>query len=470
MNKQHGRLNRRLFLAGSVATTSIGSSQSRSEAQAAMMPLRLSPPSLSNPTTIEVTDDLLDSSPKDPSGRRELRLGPGDYILKLPTDRPLTRKLQVSGSQDGRDITRTPRHIVIIGGAVHPALNYDPATMRLLDGSDYALYTRLGFSGATGGTFRMRVREAASEPYTAPIPWDATSDDILAALKAVPGVDEDGAFAVEGKSQGGPWKIVPGNNSKLGRPVLDLEGLQGTPIESARTYYWNAALDSLWLKFWSGTVHLEGLDLGGPNGGDGIQIMNPLRDARLQIANVRSVSNFPTFHNDWLHLDGAQMYNGPSQLLVENTELRSTGFNAFIYQPNTVKSPIPVENLYAPWLRNVWIRSIKDDANGRSRDDSTALFIADGTRSRAEALIPMKWDMENVYVSRESLLDGHHITDDEDKRYLSRSGYPGQEQPGLFLRARQPIKDRPNPGLKYVSPGYLPPAPINLVLTQPYSP
>jgi hypothetical protein len=300
--------NRRIILFGAAATAIPATSNRSAASGPDFVPtrLRLSPPQLSNPVTIEVTDELLGTSPRDPSGRRELQLGAGDFVLKLPTNRPLTRKLQINGAARGSDLKQVARNIVIIGGAVHPRINYTPTTMRLLDDSDYALYVNLGFTGATGGSFRIRVRETASEPYTAHLPWTANADDILTALRNIPGIDKDGVFTVAGSGVGGPWKIVPGANSKLGRPVLDTTQLEG-PITTSRTHFWHPALDSVWLKFWTGVVHLEGLDLGGAHGGDGIQVMNPFRDARLKITNTRSVSNFHTFHNDWQHLDGAQM-------------------------------------------------------------------------------------------------------------------------------------------------------------------
>lgn len=459
------KFNRRTIAIGLLATSTVNWRSSFAQAASSSSPLRLSPPTLSAPTVIKVTDALIDSSPKDPSGRPELQLGGGDYILELPTSEPLTRKLQINGAARGNDLNNVARHIVIIRGAVHPRLNYIPSTMRLLDDTDYALYTQLGFTGATGGTFRLRVRETASEPYTDPLPWNATASDVLAALRAVPGVDDDGVFTVTGPEDGGPWKIVPGNNSKLGRPILDINGLLGTPVALPRVNYWNPALDSLWLKYWTGTVHLEGLNLGGGNGGDGIQVLNPFGDARLQIANVKSVANFAVFHNDWQHLDGAQMYNGPSQLLMENVELTSTAFNSFIYQPNSSTSPRPVDNLYSPWLRNVWIRSIKDDRGGRVRDDSAALFVADQTSSASQAAVPLPWDMKKVYISRESRATGRQITDDPDIRYLSRSGFAGVEQTGMTFRAVQPASARPKSGLGYVSPGYLQPPPILLLPT-----
>lgn len=463
------KFNRRTIAGGLLAASTASWRPLFAQTPSSSSTLRLSPPPLSEPKVIKVTDALIDSSPKDPSGRPELQLGGGDYILELPTSQPLTRKLQINGAARGNDLNDVARHIVIIRGAVHPQLNYIPSTMRLLDDSDYALYTQIGFTGATGGKFRIRVRETASEPYTAPLPWNASASDILAALRSVPGVDEDGVFTVTGPEGGGPWKIVPGNNSKLGRPILDITDLLGAPVAMPRINYWNPVLDSLWLKFWTGTVHLEGVNLGGANGGDGIQVLNPFGDARLQIANVRCASNFAVFHNDWQHLDGAQMYNGPSQLLMENVELMSTAFNGFIYQPTSTTSPRPVDNLYAPWLRNVWIRSIEDDRSGRSRDDSTALFIDDGTRSASQAAVPLSWDMEQVYLSRESLATGRQITDDPDIRYLNRSGFAGVEQTGMKFRAFPPAAARPKAGLGYVSPGYLQTTPIQLKLISAYS-
>lgn len=463
-NLRLGKFNRRTIAGGFLAASTVNWRSSFAQIAPSSSALRLSPPALSEPTVIKVTDALIDSSPKDPSGRPELQLGGGDYILELPTSQPLTRKLQINGAARGNDLNNVARHIVIIRGSVHPRLNYVPSTMRLLDDSDYALYTQIGFTGATGGTFRIRVRETALEPYTAPLPWNASASDILAALRAVPGVDEDGVFTVTGPQEGGPWKIVPGNNSKLGRPILDIGDLSGEPVALPRVNYWNPALDSLWLKYWTGTVHVEGVNLGGSNGGDGIQVLNPFSDARLQIANVKSVANFAVFHNDWQHLDGAQMYNGPSQLLMENVELTSTAFNGFIYQPNSSESPRPVDNIYAPWLRNVWIRSIKDDRGGRVRDDSAALFIADETSSASQAAEPLPWDMEQVYLSRESLATGRQITDDPDIRYLSRSGFAGVEQAGMKFRTIQPATARPKAGLGYVSPGYRQESPIQLLL------
>lgn len=420
---------------------------------AAPTPLRLKPPVLEDPTVIEVTDAVILAGPRDPSGRPEFQLGAGDWILKLPTDVPLTEKLQINGAARGIDLDDVARHIVVIGGSVQARTNYNPTTMRMLDDSDYALWTQLGFTGATGGTFRLRIGESGVNPFTDPIPWNASAATIAAALRAVPQVGTDGVFAVVGSGTGGPWKIIPGNNNKLGRPLLDLSGLTGSPI-GTRSAFWFPILDSVWLKYWSGTVHLEGLDLGGAQAGDGIQVLNPIRSARLQIANVRSAANFAVFHNDWQHLDGAQMYNGPSQLFMENVELSSVMFNGFIHQPNDSSGPRPVDSLHDPWLRNVWIRSIVDDVTSPFIDQSGALYLSESYPAWPGMGLGLQLDMAGVYISRERLSDGSPITDDPIQRYYSRSNTDGSEEPGMILRAAPFMPIRPAPGLPYVSPGY----------------
>jgi hypothetical protein len=276
-------MGRRAFVGQSVLAALLIPLNFGGKSQSDPAPVRLAPPPLTARKVIEVTDAMLDNGPRDPSGRSELQLGQGDYVLKLPTDHPLTRKLQINGVARGNDLNNVARHIVIVGDAVHPRLNYMLSTMRQLDGSDFALYTQLGFTGAQGGYF---------------------------------------------------------------------------PSSRSRNY-------------------------------------------------VRALHASLTL-------------------------------------------------LMPP----------KDDRDERIRDDSTSLFIADGTRSAAEAALPLLWDMEEVYVSRESLTTKEPLLGDADIKYLSRSRFSGKEQPDLKFRLVQSLQVRPKAGVGYQPPGYLSDTQINLALIQ----
>ncbi|MBR7560084.1 hypothetical protein KC218_26400, partial [Mycobacterium tuberculosis] len=74
---------------------------------------------------------------------------------------------------EGLDVAR---HIVVIGGEIAPPPVYDPATMMLNTGTDYAAYTQVGFTGATGGTFQIQCmektyRSGVNPPVTQALPY-----------------------------------------------------------------------------------------------------------------------------------------------------------------------------------------------------------------------------------------------------------------------------------------------------------
>lgn len=400
-------------------------------------PLRLAPPVLTDPIRHEITPTT-----------RVLNLTAGDHLVVLPAT-PVTGTLTI----EGQDVAR---NIVVIGGAVAPAPAYDPATLMATDVADYAVYTQTGFTGATGGTFRIQLMEKTyrvgiAPPVTAPLAWNAGADEIRAAinasLNAYFGDTAGGCLAVVGSGAGGPWKVVPENNSRLGRVDLLLDGLAGTPVKT-RTNQYRASTNAFVIKRWRGVAHVEGLSLGSADTNDGINVDNANADARLQLANIHSEGRFHVFHNDWIHADGLQSYRGPAQFHLERCDFVSNGGNGFIGQPATVSG---LQNLYDWWYEAVHFRAERpdDDPYRLDIDPAAAYFTLVNTEWRQV--------MNGCFASFVSRKTGAEITNTPDNRF--NAGGRIEPVAGLTLRQRPPggwfcDPARGQCGVGYVSPGY----------------
>jgi len=407
-------------------------------------PLALRPPALRSPKYLKVTPDMVRDN-------KWIRLADPDqdWVLELPKDGYLPGGLFVHGLD-------AVRNLVIVGGGVRPEPICDPKTMKLNNGSDWSTYALRGFAGATGGTFRLSTCEDTYLPpskprWTEPLPWNARPEAIAAALEAAAGVGS--VFAVDGPSlPGGPWKIVPTpGTAKLGRPKLDLSGLQGSLKPLQRNVFQFATTCGVTFRHWRGTIHMEGVDIGGDYLIDGINVQNPWGGAALQLANVHSAPRCHEFHDDWIHGDGAQFYLGPSVARFENVDLVSFGGNGFIAQPMDSKVPRPLDRLEDWTLRNCHFRTIADDRHpGANAKGGNACFRT------AYPNVNQRWIVENVFCSRTRASDGALDTHAERERYYF---YRGNDNAKLYLNQvpsseffADPKTGRCGPG--YISPGY----------------
>ncbi len=130
--------------------------------------LRLRPPRLTDPQHIHLTDEYVAQHPS-------IDLyGPGrDWVIHLPEDRPLNSKVILHGRDEARNI-------VMIGGAITPQQHVETTSLRT-SGGDWAVYALRGFTGATGGSFRIRT--ASDGAFTEALPWDATPAAMKAAIE-----------------------------------------------------------------------------------------------------------------------------------------------------------------------------------------------------------------------------------------------------------------------------------------------
>jgi hypothetical protein len=456
-------ISRRSAIAGSLSIAFVQRALSISSALSAepsgSAGLRLSPPTLNNPTKHFVTDDNC----------RLTNIGPGDHVLVLP-DRPLTKTLIV----DGRNVAR---HIVLIGGEIAPAGLHDPSTMKLLDGSDYAVYSRIGFSGATGGTFRIRAMSAPwywgqTIPVTDPLPYDASPAAIRAAINQCLGAS-DACFVVDGpQTPGGPWKIVPGNNAALGRCSI-ISDLTGPSSLVAPEYKYAISPHCVDFKQWTGTLHVEGL-LAGANSpwcGDATNIQTKHATASAQFANCHFAANFDAFNNDWNHPDGSQFYLGPAKFFAENVDFISKGGNGFIGQPRDADGTNvgSLEALYDWWFRNVQFRCFRRDDDKYIPDmavtnNGTAAFQETDWPNHGDNGAGWTWLMENCFANKYSCASGAPVTDAIKSSYYNYfvKSYPTHfEYPqGLTLNAAPPTKSgffcdpQSQCGIGYVPVGY----------------
>lgn len=412
--------------------------------------VRLRPPAMSSPNVLRVTNDLVR---KNPNGFNLYGVNQ-DWIIQLPDDEPITRDLVIHGQDRAR-------HIVIRGGAIQAEQRMDLTTMLLLDGSDYALYTRCGFTGATGGTFRVKLMESTyvqglDVPYTAPIPYDADAATVKAAIQAALG--NDAVFAVEpvtADTPGGPWKFVPGANAKMGRVSIEITGLTGGASLTTRTNVWNCAYGGLTLKQWKGTAHIEGVTLGGDFSTDGFRVQNPWDEAVVQLVNVHSECRFFKFNNDWNHPDGAQCYLGPTTLYAENCNFISQGGNGFIAQPRKAPTPRQLDGLRDWWFKDCLFRSVIDMQGDRIADASTALYHEHDWPSGGLNNAGFAFQMDNCFASRRLLGSAEEYIEENDLKYYN--SYPNAIPSGLTLRA-SPVGGQfvTGSGLSYATSGYQP--------------
>jgi hypothetical protein len=431
------------------------------QGQPARAPLTLRPPQLSNPTVHHVDEDNYHSLEY---------LGPGDHVIVMP-DTPFRKWLKIDGRYRAR-------HIVLVGGEISPAQLYDPKTMRLLDGSDYALYSQVGFTGANGGTFQIKTMAGKwfsgySIPITAQIPYDASPETIRTAINNALGVP-DACFAVDGpNSSGGPWKIVPANNAGLGWCSIIPDGLVGAPTLTKPIHRFNVAPHSVDFLKWTGTLHVEGL-LAGSNsswGGDATNIQCYAPEAIAQYANCHCAANFFQFHNDWDHPDGSQFYLGPAKFYAENVDFISKGAAGLIGQPRKVSggSPGSLAALYDWWFKNVQFRSHwrDDDPHIPERGFKNGAIPAyqetdwpHGNNNQAG----WQWVMTNCFANKYSSVNPKLPILDQDPQwyynYFVDAGPRHFEYPsGLTLKQAPPNEYFCDPqkqecGIGYISPGY----------------
>ena len=361
-------LNRRQFLKNTRAyglTAALGSSPLCAMADTSRLQ-QIRPPELSNPKTMRLTNEMLARSTQ-----INLVGCPQDWIVEFPKSYYLNRGIEIHGHDQAR-------HIVIIGGGIDPARNFNSETMRNFKDDDWAVYALRGFAGAEGGTFRFQVCERTYQPGTRPnftawLNWDARPDEIAKALEDAAG--DDAVQAVDGPDQaGGPWKIVPSSRPLLGRPTLDRSRLRGNIQVISKNVFKAGAGCGMLFKQWTGTLHCEGIHVRGNAVSDGIDIQNPNYGAVAQLCNVHSEPKFHAFHDDWVHPDGGQFYLGPSVCHMENVDFFSIGGSGFIAQPFKTDHPKPLEKIGTWTFRNCHFRTTRDDTDGRVGDNSTPCY------------------------------------------------------------------------------------------------
>lgn len=413
-------------------------------------PTLLRPPALVDPITIQVTDDYLADNPT-------IYTPPGDVILTLQKNTPLTRQLKLQGN----DLTR---HIVMIGGEIAPAPLYDPVTMMLLDRSDYAVYTRHGFAftGTPGGTFTIRLHEntyvpGVSPAVTAPIAWDAGTDTIKAAIEAVLGAGSVFAVAMaEGgpAAPGGPWKFVP-SDARMGRVTILPTGLTGGATLTSRSTFYSPTYDTTCtVDGWTGTFHVEGLLVSGDYAPDGFNPPNNTPEARLHLVNCDLTGKAHLFHDDWLHPDGSQFYSGPTSFFAENTKWTSYGGNGFIDQARQFATTADAGHLRDWWFRNCQMVAYRDDRDPtRAADASSSLYR---TETYSVAGLPRawrKWDTAGtLYLNKKLASTGQPIPGLALADYYTYNGSPLEAEivPNVGFDPPTPIVN--NAGRGYVAP------------------
>lgn len=402
---------------------------------------QLRPPTLTSPTTLVVTGT---------ETRLDLFGAGKDWIIQLPAT-PIDHSLEIHGRDQAR-------HIVIIGGAFDGPLGYDPVTMLNGTGADYAVYSTRGFTGATGGTFTVRTATPTTGPYagltTAPIAWNATPATIKTAMEVVLGTGS--VKAVDGVSTpGGPWKFVPADD-RLGRVIIDRTGLTGTTAATSSTNTYAIGGPGLTLKQWTGTLHMEGVFIGGAGCDEGMNVQNPWDEAIVQMLSCHVEPEIMPFHNDHHHTDALQSYLGPTEFRAERCDFIGHGSQAFMGQPRETSAPRTLDGLRDWWFKDCLFEARETIAHRTAPYGPGApCYMEDDWPGNAQNQADWAWRMQNCYGAR-SLVDGT-IVDGSDLQYFNH--YPHPPEPGIVLRSRPATgifadRTKGQCGLGYVSPGY----------------
>lgn len=366
-----------------------------------------------------------------------------DYIIELP-DTPITT---MSG---GLDINGG-RNVTLIGGEINLGLQFDAGTA--VSPTGFPSMTR-GFTGATGGTFRVKASNAGA--WSAPLSYTATAADVLAALEGLAGAGS--VHSVTGSGTGGPWTITPAlYDPRIGRIGLDLAGLTGTVTLTQTNANWNSQLGML-VRNWTGVMHLEGLYLRGLGLAEGINVATPHPDAVLQVQNCRIEPEFYRYHSDHHHPDAIQCFNGPASLRVDKSDLicRSEG-QAVIGQPREQAWPGVLQALRDWRFRRTLFATYPDPYTGRSPSGLPLLREDDYPTNGQQQLGAWRWIMEDCYADAPSRV-GH-----PDAAFGEFWYYDGSPPPPGLTTGALPLGGSfttgAGAGIGYVSPGYADVAP-----------
>lgn len=299
-------------------------------------------------------------------------LSGGDWLV-IPPAVPITGlSTTVNSYVQNLNGESTGRNMIMLGGEIAPIQVTDFNTMQLLSGGGYAVWAKLGFTGATGGTFTITTQQTGwfvgyVFPVTAPIAWNATASQVKDAInlairtKFSDFSSPDPCFTVVDLSgtnaPGGPWQIVPNYNPGLGKPSINITGLTGAPVKttfSIATQYL-ATLDGCTVQNFLGTVFIAGL-LSGLNstvGNDGMDWAGKSATFIQVMQNCQCWARASGFNEpDWIHPDGCQTFDGTAKGYRYNVDLIGPG-SGFIDQPTTSGTP---DALYNYWLHNVQAR------------------------------------------------------------------------------------------------------------------
>jgi hypothetical protein len=288
-----------------------------------------------------------------------------DYVIHFPSE-PMTGGFV---RLNGRDVAR---NIIAIGGDIQPPPLYDPVTLRLLSNSNTSYITSShGFMNANGGQFRVRGgSNAALNASTALLDWDISDAELLAEINLALGAGA--CFEVRNQTApdhpGGPWWFVPGQNNLMGyatvvnvsltAPVgqtvlLDSNHPTVAPPNAVPFTQFLARSNGYQALQWTGHCHIEGAKVYSPDMNDAWNTATKHADAILTLQNCYFRSGGRIWHNDWIHPDGAQHFQGPPKLFADHCTFISIGaacINQPRNQPGTQTGPnswsgLP-ENLY----------------------------------------------------------------------------------------------------------------------------
>jgi hypothetical protein len=269
----------------------------------------------------------------------------GTHVIHLPNEPMTGGFVRVNGGSQGVNIAN---NIVVIGGDIQPPKVYSSVTKRLtipfqgLPIGAYYMNATHGFTGATGGKFRVKTAEGPPFYFTDEIDYNASDATVKAAVNAVlqaNGWSASECFDVENTVSpnhiGGPWRFIPNETFGLGRCTVVngvISPLTGTPAFTTRTTIFAGRSNGFQPIQWRDHCHIEGLKVYSPDTNDALNVSSSSATSVLTIQNCHFRTGDRVWHNDWIHPDGMQQLLGPAKMYCHNVTAISIGA-ACINQP-----------------------------------------------------------------------------------------------------------------------------------------
>lgn len=453
----------------------------------------------------------------------------GNHEIILPKTEPMTGgfvRIDLRGAPTATlpPANPNPTNVVVIGGDIQPPKCYSSVTKKLImnfqsvPAGTWYMFARHGFrSDADGGEFCVQTALGFPSYLAGPFPYDATDQEVQDGINTelqANGWSSGECFevfnTVAPDSRGGPWEFIPNETFGLGKCKIIVSGTKdgvpfgltvgGVPLVNAdrrpvsasaptvndHVTQFNGRFNGFQPLNWRGHFHVEGLKVYSEFCNDAMNCSTVALNSILTWQNCFMKSGGRVWHNDWIHPDGGQAFQGPPAMYMYQCSIESLG-NGMINQPRN--QGVKPENLRDWYWRRVDVRQHRrafggtpdpakvfscfeqwDETGVNSPNQHDAGWVMDMGANPAEGqvyvvginedtgLLSNEWpdsDLYNQFRTKPSLpLHPSNWLDYPPGLTLNvLPGIPeGATADGYFA---SPYDDHPQaPGLNYVSPGY----------------